>query len=246
VIPSVIQARSNVLGLPRYVEIREALRQEIAEGRLKPGQKIPPEEELSLQYQVSRMTIRHGIADLISEGLLFRRRGVGTFVAQRQINRDHTRMTNFFEEARALGMEAQTQILSRKEISAGVHLADALNIKVGDPVFCIESLRKLDGEPVTLQYDHLPKRLFPNLMEEELLLQASWEIYERAVRIKQALEKFEARAATASQARLLNTRKGAPLLYKERIVFAEDGTPVAYVECFNRGDKYTCRVLMTR
>jgi GntR family transcriptional regulator len=246
VIPADIQSSFSILGLPRYAEIREVLRQEIAQGHFKPGEKIPPEEELSLQYQASRMTIRRSIADLIAEGSLYRRRGVGTFVAQRQINRDHVRLTSFFEEATALGMEAHAQILSHREIAADVHLADALNIGVGDPVIRVESLRTLDGEPVTIQHDYLPKRLFPDLRGEDLLLQASWKIYERNVRIKQALEKLQARAATTSQARLLKTRKGAPLLYKERVVFAEDGTPVAYVECWNRGDKYTCRVLLTR
>ncbi|MGB9640749.1 MAG: GntR family transcriptional regulator, partial [Anaerolineales bacterium] len=68
-------------GVPLYVKIREVLRTEIINGNLKRGQKIPSEDELAARYGVSRMTVRQGILDLIDEGLLYRRQGLGTFVA---------------------------------------------------------------------------------------------------------------------------------------------------------------------
>jgi DNA-binding GntR family transcriptional regulator len=62
----------------------------------------------------------------------------------------------------------------------------------------------------------------------------------------QAVEKLEARLADRDSARVLQVGEGTPILYKERIVFAEDGTPLEYQECHNRGDKYTCTVVLRR
>ena len=76
---------SKVEGIPRYVQIRESLRKAIVEKSLYPGEKLPAEDELAAQYGVSRMTVRQGILDLIDEGVLYRRHGVGTFVAQPQV-----------------------------------------------------------------------------------------------------------------------------------------------------------------
>ena len=68
-------------GVPIYVQIRETLRGEITGGILKRGEKLPAEHELASKFNVSRMTIRESIEDLVNEGLLYRRHGVGTFVA---------------------------------------------------------------------------------------------------------------------------------------------------------------------
>ena len=90
---------TNIEGVALYAQIREKIREQIAGGDLKPGEKLPPEEELAAQLGVSRMTMRRGILDLIDEGALYRRRGVGTFVARRHIERNHNRLTSYLDSA---------------------------------------------------------------------------------------------------------------------------------------------------
>ncbi len=72
----------NLTGIPQYIRIRESIRERIKNGSLNRGGKnFPPEEELAASFGVSRMTLRQSLSDLIEEGLLYRKHGVGTFVA---------------------------------------------------------------------------------------------------------------------------------------------------------------------
>src|SRR5690606_6552049 len=112
-----------------YVQVREALRGQIKTGALQPGQKLPTEDELAAQFGVSRMTLRQGLADLIDEGLLYRRRGVGTFVTHFHVERDHNKLTDFFETARAEGFVAEVRLLDRQVIPAKIMIAKALSLQ---------------------------------------------------------------------------------------------------------------------
>src|SRR5512135_1293817 len=97
-------------GVPVYVQIRERLRDEITSRTLKRGEKLPAEHELAARFSVSRMTIRESIEDLVNEGLLYRRHGVGTFVAFPHLQRDHTRLTSFFDKAEDEGIKIRVTL----------------------------------------------------------------------------------------------------------------------------------------
>jgi len=237
---------SKIPGVPLYVQIREAVRREITDGDLQPGERIPSEDELGTRFGVSRMTVRKAIADLIQDGLLYRSHGVGTFVTQVQIDRDHTRLTDFFESAQEQGLEATASLLSRERIRANPKVAQALALEEGEEILRIGSLRSLDGEPITLHYAHVPAKLATDLPTEEFLYHSVWLLIENrnSLKVKRAVEHLEAQLADRALARLLQIERGAPVLYKERTVFAEDGTPVEYEECYNRGDRYRCSVIL--
>lgn len=238
---------SEIPGVPLYVQIREALRERITQELLNPGQRIPSEEDLAGRYGVSRVTVRKAISDLIGDGLLYRSHGVGTFVANVRINRDHTRLTDFFEDAAAQGMGIQAQILSREIIPAEPKIAKALALPEGELVVRIESLRLVGGEPVTVHCAYVSQRIFPDLSEKELSLRSIWTFLGRdGFKVKYAIEKLEACLADRVSAHLLQIEEGSPILYKERIIFAEDGTPLEYQECHNRGDRYACTVVLRR
>src|SRR5512140_223051 len=137
-------------GIPIYVQIRESLRVEITQGILKRGQKLPSEQELASQFKVSRMTIRESIEDLVDEGLLYRRHGVGTFVAYPHLQRDHTKLTSFFDKAATEGIEVQTKLLKLEVIPAKARVAEALDISAGSKVIRVKTLRFADGMPITV------------------------------------------------------------------------------------------------
>lgn len=234
-------------GIPFYVKIREALRAEIERGDLKRGQKLPSEEELANQYGVSRMTVRQGIADLIDEGLVYRRHGVGTFVAFPHVERDHSRLTNFFETASKEGIGVQARLLDLEVSPARQRIAKALDIAEGDLIIRIKTLRYADDVPVTLHEAYVPHVLFVKLLEEDLETQHLWTLYERyGYRVKRAVQKLEAREADHELAVLLQIEEGAPILFKERVIYAEDGTPVEFTYCYNRGDRYSLTVTLER
>ena len=84
-------------GIPLYYQIKSDLRTQIEGGHLKPGDKLPSETELATLYNVSRMTLRQAITDLVEEGKLHRRRGVGTFVRHPRLVREHGSLVGFSE-----------------------------------------------------------------------------------------------------------------------------------------------------
>ena len=234
-------------GVPVYVQIRESLRSDIIQGALKRGEQLPSENELAARYNVSRMTIRQSIEDLVDEGLLYRRHGVGTFVAFPHLQRDHTRLTSFFDKAEQEGVRVQAKLLKLEVIPAKARVAEALDIPAGSHVIRVKTLRYANGVPITVHDAHVPHQLFPNLVHENLEIQHLWTLFEKSgYRVKRAVQRVEAREASKDVANLMKIKEGAPVLFKERTVYADDGTPVEFTYCYNRGDVYSLTVALER
>lgn len=234
-------------GVPMYIQIRESLRGEIMQGVLKRGQQIPSETELAQKYKVSRMTIRVSTEDLVDEGLLYRRHGIGTFVASPHVQRDHTRLTSFFDKAEKEGVKAYAKLLSLEVCRATPRAAEALDLPLESEVIRVKTLRFMDGAPITIHDAHIPYKLFPELVNENLEVQQLWSLFEKAgYPVKRAVQRLEAREASAEAAHLMNIREGAPVLFKERTVYADDGTPVEFTYCYNRGDLYSLTLALER
>jgi GntR family transcriptional regulator len=237
-------------GIPLYVKIRESLRQQIVSGELTMGQKLPAEDELAAQFGVSRMTVRQGITDLIDDGLLYRRHGVGTFVAYPHVERDHSRLTNFFESSESKGIIPKATVITLEVIPVKPRAAKALYLAEGEPVIRIKTLRYANDIPVTVHDAYIPRKLFATILDQDrktLETQPLWSFFESCgYRVKSAVQKLEAREADEELARLMEIEEGAPVLYKERTVYADDGTPVEFTYCYNRGDRYSLTVTLHR
>jgi GntR family transcriptional regulator len=234
-------------GIPIYVQIRESLRGEITQGILKRGQKLPSEQELASKFKVSRMTIRESIEDLVDEGLLYRRHGVGTFVAYPHLQRDHTRLTSFFDKAENDGIQTRATLLCKEVLPAKPKIAEALDIPVGSKVIRVKTLRFADNVPITVHDAYVPHKLFASIFNEDLEVHHLWTLFEQCgYKVKRAIQRLEAREATKEIAALMKIKEGAPILFKERTVYADDGTPVEFTYCFNRGDVYSLTVALER
>jgi len=234
-------------GIPIYIQIREALREEITGGGLRRGEKLPAEHDLAEKFGVSRMTIRESIEDLVDEGLLYRRHGVGTFVAYPHLQRDHTRLTSFFDKAEDEGISVRTKLLKLETIPAKPRIAEALDIPQNKKVIRVETLRYADGVPITVHDAHIPHELFSSIINENFEVQHLWTLFEKCgYRVRRAIQRLEAREADRKLAQLMKIKQGAPVLFKERTVYAEDGTPVEFTYCYNRGDVYSLTVALER
>jgi GntR family transcriptional regulator len=234
-------------GVALYAQVRESIREQIAGGELKPGEKLPPEEELATRMGASRMTVRRGILDLIDEGVLYRRRGVGTFVAHRHIDRDHNRLAGYIESAAAEGFVPRIEVLAREITGANYMVARALNLREGEPVARVRTLRLADEEPLAIHDEHVPYRLYPDILDAAIDTRQLWELLsDHGYPVRRAVQRVEARLADEEIAPLLGIEEGAPILYKLRTVFSEDGTPVEFAVCYNRGDRYSLTTTLTR
>lgn len=234
-------------GVALYIQIRETLRDQIMQGVLKPGQKLPSEEDLAVQFGVSRMTVRKGISDLVDMGMLYRRQGVGTIVSQFHLERDHNRLTDFFETARAEGFEPEVRLLGKEVVPAKLAIADALGLQESEPLIRIQTLRLANGVPITLYEEYVPYKLCPMLLTEDMRARAAWQVLEeQGFVIKFAVQRLEARAADAQTAALLSVDEDTPILFKNRVIYTEDGTPVELIHCHNHGNLYSSKMTLVR
>ena len=234
-------------GIPLYTQIRKSLRDDIMNKVLVPGQKIPSEDELAAKFGVSRMTVRQGISDLIDAGMLYRRHGVGTFVAQPHFERDHSRLTSFVESAKQDGIDLNIRVLIADILPAKLKVAESLALHEGDLVVHVKTLRYIEDVPITVHDTYVPYKLFPQLLQEDLEAEHLWEIFDSyGFRVKRAIQRLEAREAVDEIAQLLEVDEGLPILYKERVVFLDDGTPAEFTYCYNRGDRYSLTIVLNR
>src|SRR5918994_1384624 len=131
------------------------------------GEAIPSERRLATELGVSRPTLRAVVDELVREGLLRRRPGSGTYVAEPKIALPLT-MTSFTEDMARRGMRAGSRVLSFERISAGAKLGQRLRISPVDDVWAIRRLRMADDETMAIEFLHVPCRLLPQLTREEL------------------------------------------------------------------------------
>lgn len=234
-------------GVALYAQVREAIREQITRGELKPGERLMPEEELVTLFGTSRMTVRRGILDLIDEGVLYRRRGVGTFVAHRHLERDHNRLVGYLDTAVTEGFVPGIEILAREITGAKLLVARALGLHENEPVIRVRTLRLADGESLGVHDEHVPYKLYPDLLDANIENRQLWEVLsEHGFPIKRAVQRVEARLAEEEIAELLGIEEGSPILYKLRTVYSEDGTPLEFAICHNRGDRYSSTNTLTR
>lgn len=228
--------------IPLYRRIEKDLLTQIVEGRLEPGQMVPPERELCDHYGVSRITVRRAIRELETTGYVQRRQGKGTFVSRSRIRREMGRLISFSEELRMQGRVPGSRLLSLQHRPADLATATLLHIGEGDPTWIVERLRLADSEVASLSisYLHLPPEVY--LTPMELTNEPSlWTLLEqKGIVICEGDTAVRAIAADAHHARLLGVAEGDPLLLREGVNYALAERLIA-VEAFqtiSRADRY--------
>jgi GntR family transcriptional regulator len=160
---------------------------------------------------------------------------------------DHTRLTSFFESAKEEGLEVQVQVKLAEVLPAKLNVARALNMEEGEQVTRIKTLRIVSQLPVTVHDAYIPYKLFPNIVEQDLTTKTLWDVIESyGYRVKRAVQHVEAREADEEISAFLDVEEGFPILFKERTVYLDNGTPVEFTYCYNRGDRYRLTVLLER
>jgi GntR family transcriptional regulator len=122
---------------PPYKKLRSILSKQIEEGRYLPDQAIPSERDLCRQYHISRITVRQAIAEMINEGVLYRKQGKGTFVARRKVNQGLSRIITFSRTVMDIGMKPSTRILFHGLLPADLDVASILKLPDAGQVFKI-------------------------------------------------------------------------------------------------------------
>ncbi len=232
---------------PLYLQIKDLLAAQIKNGVFKTDERLPSEKELCAMYNVSRITVRHALAELEREGLIYRSHGKGTFVARPRIKQELVRVTPFEETLRSKGLEPATKYLGSSLITADYHLATVLAIPISTAVMRLELLGLGNNEPMVYYISHFIADLgqkmceLADVLSQQRVAFSTFDLYEKAGLPAPAMvtQSFEAVAAGKEQARMLGVKQGEPLLLVTSLVYTDAGRPVEYKQAAYRGDKYS-------
>ncbi len=225
--------------LPVYLQIEEELAERIESGELHPGSRLPTERSLAESLGVSRMTVRAALARLEQRGLIRRLQGSGTFVAEPKLRQDTSHLRSFFEASLGQGLVPASKVIERAEILATRHLAQELELRVGEAVYKVVRVRSVAGSPVVLETSFFPARIVPGLLELDLEGSSIYRLMDqhyraRPVRARQMLEPV---AAGELEAGLLGVAVGSPLMLVERTAWDATGRAVEHARDLYRGDR---------
>ncbi len=214
---------------PLYREVKRLLTQSLIEGEWPAGAALPSETRLAQRYSVSIGTLRKAIDELVAERIVTRHQGRGTFVATHNASR---LMFHFFHIVGRDGSKAYptTRTLSFRKAKAGVEQARRLSIGAGDPVLRVRNLLSLGAAPVILDDIVIPQALFPDLSEKIFTARDNtiYHLYQTryGINVVRSSERLSASLADPEAAKLLQVKKGAPLLAINRTALSYRDTPV--------------------
>lgn len=230
---------SSGLNKPLYVQIQEHIAELILSGKLKPETKIQSERDYSEEMGVSRMTVRRALTELVSEGLLERRHGSGTYVAKPRVTYEAQDLLNNIQAMRDRNLATASQLLEFDEIVASRRLAENLEVEIGHSLYRVVILRLANRVPVILERSFFPCSRCPGMEEWDLektpLFDLLVNVYGATPgRISQTVEAITANETIAKQ---LRVPEDAPLLMLNQTLYSnDDQKPIVFSQNFLRGD----------
>jgi GntR family transcriptional regulator, N-acetylglucosamine utilization regulator len=226
--------------VPRYYQLKEFIRERITSGEWQPGSLIPSERELSERYGISRMTARQSITELVSEGLLYRAQGRGTYVGKPKIAQQLLRLTGFTQDMHDRGQQPAAKVLAAEMWPADKAIADRLRIRIGQPVFLLRRLRLADSEPLAVETSCISFIGCERLAGEDLERTSLYHLLESAYDMPplEAEQELEADLASEDEAELLGVETGSPSLRTRRVTTTRRQQPIEFATSVYRGDKY--------
>jgi GntR family transcriptional regulator len=227
--------------VPLYQQLYEILRGNIVRGEWKVGYMIPPEPELIDLYQVSRTTVRQVLDMLVSEGLIYRQQGRGSFVAKPTLEQGLTRIISFTDDMRNRGLVPGTRVIFSGLVEAPGEVAENLQVPTGTELVQLERLRLANGEPMSIEESYLVHSLCPGILEFDYAKNPLREALDKKygiqlVRAKQIIRSVQSSQTTSN---LLEIPPKSPLLFIERVTFSQDSIPVEFLRIYFRGDRYS-------
>jgi GntR family transcriptional regulator len=206
---------------------------------LQVGDALPSERRLATDLGVSRPTLRAVIDELVREGLLLRRHGSGTYVAEPKIALPLT-MTSFSEDMTRRGMRPGSRVVSFELTAAGAKLGQRLQISPVDEVWVITRLRLADDETMAIEWLHAPRALLGDLRREELSDHSYYELLRerRGIVIASGVQTIEPTVTSPEEAQLLGVPVHSPAFLFERTTQSDAGEVVEFVRSVYRGDRY--------
>ncbi|MFF2075387.1 GntR family transcriptional regulator [Kitasatospora sp. NPDC058162] len=234
-----------------YQQIRDALRQQIADGTLSAGAQLPTEAALTAQYGVGRATVRQALGELVNEGLVVPQRPRGYFVKERRpmVFRPQAEfrkrpysaeMDAFVTEHSADGREPR-QLIEVAIVEPTPDIAKRLHLEPGELAAVRRRIRWLDGEPFNVNDSYFPLDLVRDseiMRPEDITRGANEVLAELGYRQVRALDELYVRMPTPDEADRLELGPGTPVAYHVCTGYTADARPVRVAVSVLPGDRH--------
>ena len=187
-----------------HQEFHQEILRQIKSGKLKNGDKIPPERTLCELYNISRTTVREALRNLEIEGYVVRIQGSGNYVNIKPIHPKLTKLYTLRDTFNDEGITHEVKLIKFETVKCSKDTSQRLEINIGDDVLHIARLFLAAGIPYTMEYTYLPKKLFTELTQEMVVkngLYATLEKYDK--KPTSASETIKAVTVNSEQRKLL-------------------------------------------
>jgi len=202
--------------IPLYKQICDDIIQKINNHELKPGDRIPSETELAAAYRVSRMTVRQALNEMLRERVLLRRRGYGTFVAEKMVERifHPNVITGFFDEFNKNNEQLVSVVVENALVFPPKSISNVMNLDERTLTVKLTRVRLLDGQPLVLDESYIDKSLWEHIKDTDFRHISLYAFLADILGERPVSADLEIQAATASQtvAGYLKITQGAPIL----------------------------------
>jgi GntR family transcriptional regulator len=225
-------------GGPLYLQLKRWIEDAVSRGAIKPGDALPSERDLAVKVDVSRVTVRKAVQQLVRDGVLVQRHGSGTFVAPQthRVEQSLSQLTSFTEDMARRGMNVRAVWLDRGIYAPSPEETVVLGLTSGDHVARIARLRMSDDIPMAIERAALSTSVLP---DPENVASSLYAHLERSGnRPVRAIQRIRAANLGEDDAQLLEVPEGAASLNIERISYLASGRVIEFTRSIYRGDTY--------
>lgn len=227
--------------IPVYYQLKEEIQEKINKGIWKVNECIASERELVEQYEVSRMTVRQALGELVQEGILVREKGKGTFVCEPKVKQKD--VMSFTDIIKKSGGELETRVLEFDLIETPEEFIDLLKV---DKVYRINRMRNVNGEDIANEIVHIPAKHCININEEKLRGSLFSIIEESGYVVDHSESNVTAVVMNEEYRRLFNVSEVIPLLRTFGKTLDENKNVLFIEESIYRSDKYILEINISR
>lgn len=227
--------------IPAYYQLKKIILKKIEQGEYSMERPIPSERDLGEALGLSRMTVRQALNELVSEGVLYREKGKGTFISRTKFEQND--IMSFSDIVRKKGLIPSTRILKFEKTYPGETIADNLGISSNDSIYVLKRLRLAGEMPVGIEEAYIPGMYCPEL--ENLDLTGSLhslfnEHYSYAISFVDS--HIEASKPVSGERELLLISAGIPVLRIDSVYYIRNGFRLFFEKSSYRSDEFTYNV----
>lgn len=223
---------------PLYYQLKEIISEKVKNGEYPIDSLIPSESEFCKIYNISRITVRKAILDLVQEGILYRGKGLGTFVTKPVKIAKLKGVQGFTELMLKLNQRPSAKVLDVKVKKATAHISDKLGISSDERVVAIKRLRSSDDEPLFIEFLYLPYLRVEGLEKEDLEKSIYGILKEKyGIKITRAVETFEPIVLDEFESKMLKAKSAGLGMLSERIGYTSENDVIEFSLHIFRGDK---------